>query len=89
MKYFPKMDDKFMDFCKQLAKVLIKNTYTNEKICGSPENVRNIKWSHTLDTAPTHATEYNKKWFPQKNIDIKSTSSVVKIVKTHTNFMIV
>ena len=63
MKYFLKMDDKFMNFRKKLLKSLINNSYTNEKQCGSPENFRKRQLSHILDTEPTHATEYNKKLF--------------------------
>ena len=44
-----------------MAKALINNSYTNEKTCGSPENTRNRKISHILETTPTHATEYNLK----------------------------
>ena len=61
MKYFLKTDDKFMDFRKKLANGLIDNSYTNEKACGSPEDVRKRQLSHILETAPTHATEYNEK----------------------------
>ena len=56
MKYFLKTDDTFVDF-RKLAKGLINNSYTNEKACGSPENVRKRQLSHILENAPTHATE--------------------------------
>ena len=57
MKYFMKTDDKFMDFRKKMAMGLINNSYTNEKACGSPSNVRKRQLSHILETAHTHATE--------------------------------
>ena len=57
MKYFLKTDDKFMDYLKKVPKELIKNSYTNKKACGSPENDRKRKLSHILETAPTHTTE--------------------------------
>ena len=50
IKYFLNTDDKFMDFQN------INNSYTNEKTCVIPENVKNIQLSHILETAPTHAT---------------------------------
>ena len=61
MKYFLNKDDIFMNFRKSLAKVLIENFYINKKTCGSPENTRKRKISHTLETVSTHATEYNFK----------------------------
>ena len=65
-----------------MDKGLINNSYTNEKACGSPENVRKGQLSHILKTAPTHATEYNeKKGFTQQNINTNNTSAIVKIVK--------
>ena len=42
----------------------------NEKTCGSPSNTRKKERSHILDTAPTHATDYNLKiilWLLEKN----------------------
>ena len=42
-----------------MAKALINKSYMNDKTCGSPENIRKRKISHILETAPTHATEYN------------------------------
>ena len=59
MKYFLKTDDKFMDFWKKLGKALINNSYTNDKTHGGPENVKKRQLSHILETAHTHATEYN------------------------------
>ena len=59
MKCFLKRDDKFIEFRKKMAKALINNSYTNEKACVSPSNYRKRKLSHILETAPTHATEYN------------------------------
>ena len=57
----------FYGFSKFLANTLIKNSYTNEKTCGSPSNTIKIQISHILDIAPTHATEYNeKKGFSQQ-----------------------
>ena len=77
MKYLLKTNDKFMDFRKKMAKGLINNSYMNEKVCGSPENVRKRQLSHILETTPTHATEYNeKKGFAQQNIKTKNTSAV-------------
>ena len=35
MKYFLKNDETFMNFGKKLAKVLINNSYINEKTCES------------------------------------------------------
>ena len=61
MKYFFKTDDKFMYLQKKMAKGLINNSYTNEKSCGGPANVRKRQLSYVLETASTHATEYNKK----------------------------
>ena len=61
MKYFLKIDDSFINFRIYLAKSLIKNSYMNEKICGSPENTIKRKISHILETAPTYGTEYKKK----------------------------
>ena len=49
----------FIDFCKKMTKVLIKNLYMNENTCGSPSNTRNRQISQILETAPNHATEYN------------------------------
>ena len=54
------MDDTFMRFRKK-SKVLINNSYKNEKICGIPVNVRKRQLSHILETLPTHDTEYNEK----------------------------
>ena len=45
-----------------MAKRLINNSYNNDKACGSSENVQKIQLSHIMETATTHATEYNKKW---------------------------
>ena len=71
-----------MNFRKKLAKVLINNSYTNEKTCGSPTNTRKRQISHILEIAPTHATEYNlKKGFAHQNINTKNTSVIVQIVK--------
>ena len=50
-----------MDFGGNLTKALSNNSYTNDKTCGSPENVIQRQWSHILETAPTHDTEYNGK----------------------------
>ena len=46
---------------KKMVKGLINNSYMNEKSCGSPENFIKRQLSHILETAPTHATEYNEK----------------------------
>ena len=60
MKYLLKADDKFMDFQKEKkAKGLMNNSYTNEKVCGSPSNIRKRQLSHILETEPTHVTQYN------------------------------
>ena len=62
----------------------------NEKTCGSPSNTRKGIISHILETAPTHATEYNFfKGFAQKNINTNNTSVIGKIVKTHMNVLLV
>ena len=57
MTYFLNTDNKFMYFRKKWTKVLNNNSYTNEKTCGSPGNFIKRQLSHTLETAPTHATE--------------------------------
>ena len=60
-----------------------KNSYTNGKTCGSPENVIKRQLSHILKTAPSHATEYNEKnVFSQKNINTNNTSVVVWMIKS-------
>ena len=61
IKYFHKTDDNFMNLREKKAKALIKNLYMDEKTRGIPENTRNRQLSHLLETAPTHATEDNKK----------------------------
>ena len=48
-------------FEKKLAKVLVNNSFMNEKTYGSPSNNIKIHISLTLETGTTHATEYNKK----------------------------
>ena len=56
------LDEYFYEFLKnKKAKVLINNSYMNEKTCESTSKTRNRQISHILETAPTHATEYNKK----------------------------
>ena len=47
------------------------------------------KISYILDTAPTHATEYNKKGFAQKNINANNTSIIAQVLKIHTNVLLV
>ena len=55
----------------------------NYKTCGSSSKTRKRQISHTLETAPTYDTEYNKKnRFAQKNINTINTSIVGKIVKS-------
>ena len=46
MKYFLNMYDSFMNFWMNLEKVLINNSYINEKTRGIPLNTRKIKY-HT------------------------------------------
>ena len=70
-----------MNFQKKLANVLIKNSYMNEKTCGSPSNTRKRKISHILETGPTRDTENPKKGFAQKNISTTNTSIINKTVK--------
>ena len=73
----------FMNFRKKLDKILINNSYMNEKTCGIPSKTRNRKISHILEILPTHANEYNQnKWFAQKNINTNNTSVVGQIVKS-------
>ena len=62
------LDEYFYEFSKKLAKVLINNSYTNEKTCGSQSKSRKRQISDILETAPTHPTEYNlkKKGFHSK-----------------------
>ena len=40
-----------------MANVLIKNSYTNKKTFGSPENNRKRQRSQILETAHTYATK--------------------------------
>ena len=76
------LDDNLYEFSILfLAKVLIKNSYMNEKTCGSPTKTRKRKISYILDMSPTHANEYNKKGFAQKNINTNNKSVVGQIVK--------
>ena len=49
-----------MNFYKKLAKVLIENSYMNDKTCGIPSSKNKNKVSHILEAAPTHVTEYQK-----------------------------
>ena len=71
------------NFQKKKAKVLINNSYTNDKTRGSPSNTRKRQTSHILDTSPTHATEYNlKKGFSQQNINTNNKSVFGQIVKS-------
>ena len=58
MKYFLKIDDKFMYYLKK-SKVLINNSYTNDKTCVSLEDFVKRQLSYILEIAPTHATECN------------------------------
>ena len=45
------------------SKSLIKKTYINDNIGGSPENTGKRKISHILETTPTHATHCSgEKW---------------------------
>ena len=54
--------------------MLINKSYINEKTCVSPSKTRKRQISHILETAPTHATEYNlKRGFVQKNISTNNT----------------
>ena len=67
---------------KKLAKGLINNSYTNEKACGSPENVRKRQLSHIFETALTHLLNTMKKnEFAQQNINTNNTYAVGQIVK--------
>ena len=62
--------------------MLINNSYSNENTCGSPAKSRKRRISHILETAPTHATEYDEKnGFVQQNINTNNTSVIGKIVK--------
>ena len=49
------------EISKKLAKGLINKLYTNVKACGSPANTRKRQLLQILETAFTHATEYNEK----------------------------
>ena len=83
MEYFRKTDETFMNFKKKIAKALIKHSYMNQKTCGSPEKTIKRKISHILDTAPTHATDYNlEKWLHCKK---NNTSSIDQNVKINTD----
>ena len=62
-----------------MDKAFIKKSYMNEKTRGSPANTRKRKISHTSETAPTYATEYNKEVFEQQNINTNNTSVIVQI----------
>ena len=64
-----------------MAKALIHNSYINEKICGSQEKTRKRKISHILETAPTHATDYDKKRLSPIFLDTSNTFSVGQNVK--------
>ena len=50
-----------MNFRKTLSGASIHNSYIIEKIGGTPENTTKRKILHLLETAPTHATDYDKK----------------------------
>ena len=43
------------------------------------------KMSHILVTAPTYATDYDKKRFSLKNLDTNKTSDIGQNLKKHTN----
>ena len=64
-----------------MAKALIKDSYTNEKSCGSPANVRKRKLSHILETAPAILLNTIKKGFAKQNINSNNTSTIDQIVK--------
>ena len=66
MKSFIKRGGFFMRFREKLAKSLFQNLYINDDSCTSPEKIRKIKISHILETAPAHATEYDKIVFHRK-----------------------
>ena len=50
---------RLFSFFFKLAKALIRNSYMNEKTCGSPAKTRKRKISHILETALVHATDYD------------------------------
>ena len=78
-----------MNFKINLAKEFINNPYMNNKTCGIPENTIKRQTSHILDTAHTHATEYNKKnRFELKNINTNNKSVIRKIGKMDTNVLL-
>ena len=77
------MDDIFMNFPKRLAKVLIHNSFINEKTYGSTSDISKRKISHILEIAPTHANDYNKKGFSHKSKDTNNTSVIGQNVKIY------
>ena len=64
-----------------MTKVLINNSYMNEKTWVSPSTTRKRQISHILETGPTRDTENPKKGFAQKNISTTNTSIINKTVK--------
>ena len=68
--------------------VLVNNSRMNENTCGSVSTTINRKISHILETAPTHATKYNKKGFAQQNISTNNTYAFGKIEKLHMNVIL-
>ena len=77
------MDDTFYEFSIFFAKVLINNSYFNEKTYGIPSNIRKIKISHILETTHTHSNNYYKKGFSHRNIYTKNTSVIGQNVKNY------
>ena len=71
------LDYYFCELSIKMAKVLINNSYMNDKTCGIPSKTIKIQLSHILDISPTHATGYILK----KGINNNNTSVVVQILK--------
>ena len=70
---------RIFEFSEKLAKLLINNSYINDETSVCPEKPGNI--SHILETAPTHATDYDKKGFALKNINTNNISVISQNVK--------
>ena len=81
MNYFLNMDDGFMISCN-VDKVLIGNSYMNEKTCGSPEIPERGKYHlYWRPHLPVLLNTTKKKGLQSKNMNTKTTSVVGKFVK--------
>ena len=65
-----------------MDKLLIHNSYINDKSCTSTYNTRKNNISYIFDTTPTFATKYDgKNMFKMKKIDTTNTSDIEPNVK--------